>query len=557
MSWLSYQCPNASEMTVWRRVGAFEFNPDNCETGLPAYTGYKQIGTTKIGDRFFLDNNNGKGLERGKTYCYRIFAKFPNPSGGESYVSDEVCVIIPTNAPYITKVSVEETNTQTGQLQVEWTKPQDLVETQFPRPYTYELFRADGLTGTQNYRQVGGRFAENDTMFRDTNLNTEERVYNYRVRFYSNNRLVDSSAVASSVRLSVTPLVNAAILNWRTEVPWNNTDARFPRHYIYRQTAASGTGFVLLCKRLERGLFHRINPLYKEEVILSAGSFQSPQILMLSGIGDAEELKAQGIPVKKALTGVGKNLQDHLFHFISSLSLQQEGFNHHLKPMNQIVDLLKWLITHKGPLTVSPLEAYAFFAINGAKNVNLQFHFAPLTIGSGEGIDPYNPKTYPTVDGYTILPSLIKPKSRGYVALKSTNPLDAPLIQPNFLSEEDDLQILVTGTKKALEVMNAKAFSPYRKAIVSPVDQTEAGIIEYIKMNVETIYHPIGTCKMGNDEMAVVNDRLQVHGIEGLRVVDASIMPVIVSGNTNAATIMIAEKAADMILGDNNFLPKV
>ena len=288
-----------------------------------------------------------------------------------------------------------------------------------------------------------------------------------------------------------------------------------------------------------------------KEVILSAGSFQSPQILMLSGIGDADELKAQGISVKRALAGVGKNLQDHLFHFISSLSLQQEGFNHHLKPMNQIIDLLKWLITHKGPLTVSPLEAYAFFAINGAKNVNLQFHFAPLTIGSAEGIDPYNPKTYPTVDGYTILPSLIKPKSRGYVALKSTNPLDAPLIQPNFLSEEDDLQILVTGTKKALEVMNAKAFSPYRKAIVSPVDQTEAGIIEYIKMNVETIYHPIGTCKMGSDEMAVVNDRLQVHGIEGLRVVDASIMPVIVSGNTNAATIMIAEKAADMILADN------
>ena len=292
-----------------------------------------------------------------------------------------------------------------------------------------------------------------------------------------------------------------------------------------------------------------IKVLANKEVILSAGSFQSPQILMLSGVGDAEELKAQGISVKKALPGVGKNLQDHLFFFISSISLQQEGFNHHLKPLNQILDLVKWLATHKGPLTVSPLEAYAFFAINQSKSVNLQFHFAPLQIGNESAVDVYNTKTYPTIDGYTILPSLIKPKSRGYVGLKSNNPLAAPLIQPNFLSEEDDLQILVTGAKKALEVMKANAFSPYRKAIVAPADQSDEGIIAHIKNTVETIYHPVGTCKMGNDPMAVVNDKLQVHGIEGLRVVDGSIMPTIVAGNTNAPIIMIAEKAADLILG--------
>lgn len=286
-----------------------------------------------------------------------------------------------------------------------------------------------------------------------------------------------------------------------------------------------------------------------KEVIVSAGSFQSPQILMLSGIGDAEELKQHNIPLKKDLPGVGKNLQDHLFFFVSSLSLQQEGFNHHLKPLSQIVDLVQWLITHKGALTVSPLEAYAFMTINGAKSVNLQFHFAPLHIGDAQNnVDVYNTKTYPTVDGYTILPSLVKPKSRGYVALKSANPLDEPIIQPNFLSEEEDLKTLVDGTRKALEVMNANAFSPYRKAIIAPADQSEAGIIEHIKQNLETIYHPVGTCKMGNDAMAVVNHELKVHGIEGLRVVDASIMPTIVAGNTNAPTIMIAEKAAAMIL---------
>lgn len=286
-----------------------------------------------------------------------------------------------------------------------------------------------------------------------------------------------------------------------------------------------------------------------KEVILSAGSFQSPQILMLSGIGDADELKEQGISVKKNLPGVGKNLQDHLFFFVSSISLQQEGFNHHLKPLNQIIDLVKWLATHKGALTVSPLEAYAFFAINNAPSVNLQFHFAPLHIGDGLTADVYNTKTYPTIDGYTVLPSLIKPKSRGYVGLKSNNPLDAPVIQPNFLSEEEDLQTLVTGAKKALEVMNAKAFNPYRKAVAAPIEQSEAGIIAHIKNTVETIYHPVGTCKMGNDSMSVVNHSLQVHGIEGLRVVDGSIMPTIVAGNTNAPIIMIAEKAADLILG--------
>ncbi len=286
-----------------------------------------------------------------------------------------------------------------------------------------------------------------------------------------------------------------------------------------------------------------------KEVILSAGSFQSPQILMLSGIGDADELNKHNIPVKKILRGVGKNLQDHLFFFVSSLAQQQKGFNHHLKPLNQIVDLVHWLITHKGPLTVSPLEAYAFFAVNNAPSVNFQFHFAPLHISNGNKVDVYNTKTYPTHDGYTILPSLIKPKSVGYVGLKTKNPLEAPLIQPNFLSEEADLETLVTGTKIALDVLKTTAFNKYNKSIVAPTDETEAGIIAHIKKTVETIYHPTGTCKMGSDDMAVVNDKLQVHGIEGLRVVDASIMPTIIAGNTNAAVIMIAEKAADLILG--------
>jgi len=285
-----------------------------------------------------------------------------------------------------------------------------------------------------------------------------------------------------------------------------------------------------------------------KEVILSAGAFQSPQLLMLSGIGDAEELNKHGITLKKELPGVGKNLQDHLFIVVSSLASQQQGFNHHLKPLNQVIDLAKYLLTNKGALSCSPLEAVAFLKVNGAARVNLQFHFAPLHIGNDYKSDVYNPKTYPTVDGYSSMPTLLKPKSRGYVGLRSAHPLDAPVIQPNFLSADEDLHTLVAGCKKALEILNAAAFGPYRKSINAPVDQSDEGIIEHIRKLVETIYHPVGTCKMGNDSMAVVNSNLQVYGIEGLRVVDASAMPTIVSGNTNAATIMIAEKASDMIL---------
>ena len=285
-----------------------------------------------------------------------------------------------------------------------------------------------------------------------------------------------------------------------------------------------------------------------KEVILSAGTFQSPQLLMLSGIGPQEILKRHQIPVKKEVPGVGQNLQDHLFINVSSLALQQEGFNHYFKPMNQVKVLIKYLITHKGPLACSALEATAFFSLNEGAQPDLQFHFTPLHIGNDYVPDLYNTKTYPTTDGYTIAPTLLRPKSRGFVSLTSGNPMYAPLIQPNFLSDKEDLQVLIAGVKKALEVSRATAFRPFRKSVIAPLDETDEGIIEHIRKAVETVYHPVGTCKMGHDDQSVVNEKLQVHGIKGLRVVDASIMPTIVSGNTNAPVIMIAEKAADMIL---------
>ncbi len=288
-----------------------------------------------------------------------------------------------------------------------------------------------------------------------------------------------------------------------------------------------------------------------KEVILSAGSFGSPQILMLSGIGDAEELKKVGIPVVKNLQGVGKNLQDHLFYPVTCLCNQKISLNSFIATIPQIGALVKYLLFKKGPFTISLLEAVAFLKLDKSLDrPNLQFHFAPIQVGSDGKTDFYDVTTFPTEDGFAILPTLLKPLSRGYVALRSDNPTDPLIIQPNFLEKEEDKQVLIKGYYKAKEVLMADAFKPYRIKMNFPVDDSsDEKVFEHLKTYLETVYHPVGTCKMGNDAMAVVDENLKVIGIEGLRVADASIMPTIVSGNTNAACIMIGEKAADLIKG--------
>lgn len=291
-----------------------------------------------------------------------------------------------------------------------------------------------------------------------------------------------------------------------------------------------------------------------KEIVLSAGAFNSPQILMLSGIADKTTLQDHSIEAVHHLPGVGQNLQDHLFCSVSAISEQQMGLNHGIKPLGQLKNMLKYFLTKGGPLTIGILEAYAFVSIDHPEDrVNLQYQFAPMQSGAGYNYDVYDIKTLPTDDGYTILPGLVNPKSRGYVTLRSGNPLDAPVIQPNFLEAKEDLDLLVKGVKMGLDILNHPSFDAYRKEIISPPDRSsDEAIQEHVKNSLETIYHPVGTCKMGNDDLAVVNERLQVHGVVGLRVVDASIMPTIVTGNTNAPVIMIAEKASDMILSDHS-----
>jgi choline dehydrogenase len=277
------------------------------------------------------------------------------------------------------------------------------------------------------------------------------------------------------------------------------------------------------------------------EVLLSAGSFGSPQILMLSGIGEAEQLRAAGIALVQDLPGVGKNLQDHLMVPVNCLCNAKITFNSAQTPGN----ILKYLLLKKGPLSASPLEASAFLKTNSSlERPDIQFHFAPV-----HGTDLYNPDVLPKTDGFIIFPTLLRPESRGQVRLQSADPLAAPLIDPQYLSEEADRRCLIEGFKIAKETLLSAPFGSYRTKLYYPEkSNNDKEILQHILQTVETVYHPVGTCQMGSHEAAVVDSQLRVRGIEGLRVVDASVMPTIITGNTNAPVIAIAEKAADFII---------
>lgn len=288
-----------------------------------------------------------------------------------------------------------------------------------------------------------------------------------------------------------------------------------------------------------------VRVMVTREALLSGGAVNSPQTLLLSGIGDAALLRRFDIPVVADLKGVGKNLQDHLDASIQYESTQPITLHSQSNPLNALKTGLSYMLFKKGVATGQGLESGAFLKSRpDLENPDLQFHFIAALMSD-------HARKRSDRHGFMSHVCQLRPQSCGYISIKSNDPLVAPVIQPNYLEAEEDRRALREGTKIAREIFAQAAFDPYRGPELMPGApvRTDEQIDAWVRRTAETIYHPVGSAKMGKDSESVVDAQLRVYGVEGLRVIDASIMPTLVSGNTNAPTIMIAEKAADMILG--------
>jgi choline dehydrogenase-like flavoprotein len=287
-----------------------------------------------------------------------------------------------------------------------------------------------------------------------------------------------------------------------------------------------------------------------KEVIMSAGAYGTPQILQLSGVGPKEHLSKVGIQVKKDVPGVGSNLQDHISvvplyrtkYFLSSKGTLGYSLG---GGMDVIKGLFDWAFKRRGLLTTNFAESVGFHSTDN----NIPAPDIEITFITGV-VDDHTRKFH-IGHGYCAHATLMRPKSRGTLRLASNDPKADPLIDPNYLDDEDDMDRLLKGLQKTLDILESKTFDKVKGKMIYPLDRDNIPQLkEYIRNNSDTEYHPVGTCKMGpdTDPMAVVDDQLRFKGIDNLRVVDASIMPNLVTGNTNAPTIMIAEKAAHMII---------
>ncbi|WP_079200984.1 choline dehydrogenase [Pseudomonas sp. CC6-YY-74] len=283
----------------------------------------------------------------------------------------------------------------------------------------------------------------------------------------------------------------------------------------------------------------------RREVILCASAFNSPKLLMLSGIGPAEQLQKHGIEVVHDLPGVGENLHDHLEVWVQQACTQKITLNGWLNPFGQLLIGARWFFFKSGLGASNQFESNGYIRSRaGLKYPDLQYHFLAGAIA-------YDGSSAAEGHGFQVHMGANKPKSRGYVRLKSSDPAAAPEIFLNYLAEEEDKQAFRAGLRLTREIFAQPAFGPFLGEELSPGKQVQSDdeIDDWLAKSAETAYHPCGSCRMGTDPMAVVDPQCRVHGIENLRVVDSSIMPAITNGNLNAPTIMIGEKAADHILG--------
>jgi len=286
----------------------------------------------------------------------------------------------------------------------------------------------------------------------------------------------------------------------------------------------------------------------RREIILSAGAYNSPQLLLLSGIGPPAHLQTLGIPVRHALAGVGENLRDHYAPRFVARVKNIDTINERSRGLKLAGEIAKWVFTRKGILSLSPTHVYCFWRSDpAAASCDIQLTFTPASYREGvQGELEREP-------GMTVASWQQRPDSKGYVRLSSSDPFAAPIIQPNYLALESDRRTLLAAMKLARRLLKSKPLEPYyeREDFPGPGVETDDALLGAAKQRGTTTFHPSGTCRMApaSDPVAVVDDRLRVHGMQSLRVIDASIMPTMLSANLNAATLMIAEKASDLVLG--------
>ena len=336
----------------------------------------------------------------------------------------------------------------------------------------------------------------------------------------------------SSARAYLHPVLNRKNLSNETNVTVDKL--------IFDGKKAKGIEYVN-----EKGV--RTKCFVNDEVILSAGALSSPQILMRSGIGDSNEITKHGIGMVHELKGVGKNLQDHYGVTCSFYATKPVTLHRSASWLKTQLAGVKYLLLGTGDAAYPPCSGGAFFKSSPDKDLpDTQLHYV-----SFQSPDQHFREGVTLEHGFSSIAYICRPQSRGYLTLKSADAEDEPLLYPNYLSEEEDVIDLRNAFRETRRIFMQPAFDEYRGEPAKPgpelnVDD-DAELDNWLRETGESLYHPVSTCKMGSDEMSVVDDKLKVHGIDGLRVVDASIMPTLIAGNTNAPAIMIAEKAADLI----------
>lgn len=314
--------------------------------------------------------------------------------------------------------------------------------------------------------------------------------------------------------------------------------------YEAERLVFDGRRVVGVIARTDDGTRHEFR--CRAEVVLSAGALATPRILMLSGVGDGVHLRDLGIGVLHDLPGVGRNFQDHLSASVYARTREPMSLLGHDRGAKALRHGLQYVAARRGLLTSNVIESGAFVDATGCGRPDVQFHVVPALVGDVD-------RAAPPGHGISVNPCALRPKSRGVLRLRSANPNDGFSLDAGFLSDQRDLHTMVAGVRFARRIMRSPSLATLLDGMLVLPDTADDAIPQhvyedYVRSVAKTVFHPVGTCRMGTDRLAVVSPDLRVHGIEGLRVADASVMPLIVSGNTNAPTIMIGERCAEFML---------